>query len=167
MSPAHHRYRFPILPRIALLCAGRASASSHPSPSICNSLFTTNLQIPLPATRLFSHLYKTPGVLPILHYGSPAADFARQAQLQSFHTVADSLSLLHPPSSFVFSSLHALLQKHPGVGYFRSLSRLVYAGATRRGAGTGVPCPYGAGGVTSTRKRRARVYGPRVRTETM
>ena len=107
----------------------------------CSFVFIT-LQIPFPATPLFSHPYKTPGVSPLRHSPSmPSPSLCslclpvQQAGLCGKFYVFSSL----PPlcrswrsffalPSFVFSSLQPLFAKHPGGGYHLHESAVPYGG---------------------------------------
>src|SRR5256885_17145498 len=99
----------------------QSDLSTLSPPSIFIPLTFINLQIPLPATPFFSHLYKTPGV-----WGSPLSIFppkpSRPSDFQDipddplcFHAFPNSLAQLQN-SSLLFSAKSKLFQQNTGGG---------------------------------------------------
>jgi len=112
------------LRRLYVLCVSlpRASRGALSAPSICLSFVFKNLQIPLSATHVFSHPYKTPGGggTSVRLFTSPTSRTAgHERQVTPFHLLAASFALFTPFSalaSFCFQSFAASFHKTPGVG---------------------------------------------------
>jgi hypothetical protein len=132
MSPAHHRHRFPILPRIAVLCALSASAFGYPSPidfqplsfhqlASCffsNSFVFTNICV-APCYFPLRTLFVPPQCLPCPDLS--ALRVTRFLSIPLSSAACRLLALVFALPSFVFSNLQPLFQKHPGGGYFTSI----------------------------------------------
>jgi hypothetical protein len=183
MSPAHHRYRFPILPRISALCALRVSAVGYPFHRFSTPLFSA------PSELLFSQLLsfsKTTALPPSFSNCAPFSGFASSV----FSRVTDHgsqvtcslgfaascclLPLFFAGPSFVFSSLQPLFAKHRGWGISAAslairlprrdgprplrTSESKPKKPVRRGHGCPVPVRPVLGAVTSTRKKGASLW---------
>jgi hypothetical protein len=103
----------------------------HPhAPSIFESRSFFNLQIPLPATPFFSHLYKTPGVPPLpTFFRIPTSQclIAAHSPLPTIHSLFNSFRTLFTLASTKIS------RNSSGINRLRTLCR---------NNGEGVPLPF-------------------------
>ena len=86
---------------------------------LCPPFVFITLRIPSPTTPLFSHPYKTLGVVGYFPFGCSRVT-GHESQVTPFHLLADSLFLLplfFAVAPFLFNGLRTLLQNTRGWGY--------------------------------------------------
>ena len=95
----------------------RHSQLATASLSIFERRCSNNLQIPLPANHLFSHLYKTPGVAPPSSLISSVSPSTSRDSRVTTHVFSAASALFVTASlrlSFLFNSLRTLLRNTGG-----------------------------------------------------
>jgi hypothetical protein len=113
MSPAHHRYRFPIVPRMSALCALRVSAFSYP----IDLQLLVHHQLTNPSSSnsfLFSSIQNA-RVSPILQQDSPARRVPAKHNSNLF-TLLQPLSRSRTAPVLCFQQLARSFAKTPGWG---------------------------------------------------